>query len=507
MNKKKSIDHTTKKKKKIESNTMHAARPPHQVSLAQSDLDEWKIVQDYLNSCGLPPKNFLTVRDFCRYIRDGDPLCQLLQKAYFRTHANEDAWIKLCNKYGKVWPGYKAIRNELSDFIIEENANWFLTIVSKELKVPQRILFRDDELRAMVDMHAVFKVLAYLSNQEFFKKAFPHAIPFKVKKRGNYPDAATLNRSEQNSCLDDVYAPIEPAMSGDGGAISGSGMDTLGLDSVSSGPANYLAVYDANNELDNSGGSEIYRDLVTTNTISKLNQHQQQQQPTSSTQPSKKLNETEKQIEAMTYIFTEMFQLQINFTDNLKRIIKTREKMIKKSQQNNKFPHGISENYEEIFQNFDEMLSAHDKVREGFVGFLGTKNVFNSNEIQPSDLKTVLYNNKGMISPANFIDQNYEALCQAHMVNAATIVAMQEKADQLFFNDSHRDECIRAMQEVGLPSKKLKEVLILPIIHMTKLPEIFKRLAKCIQKILNVNKSDRKINSDKCFKCKILKST
>ena len=55
-------------------------------------------------------------------------------------------------------------------------------------------------------MHGVFKVLAYLSNQEFFKQAFPKATPFKIAKRSSY-DPAQMNHFERNA-IGSVYSDI-----------------------------------------------------------------------------------------------------------------------------------------------------------------------------------------------------------------------------------------------------------------------------------------------------------
>lgn len=187
--------------------------PQSSLSSTQPNLEEWRTVQHFLNQCRPNTQealDFPNALAFCKKIRDGDILCKLLQRAFFYQSGGESAWVKLCEKYHRAWPGYHQIKNEFSDSLIEYNAEMFLTVCAKELplksNVPAKILFRADELRAMIDMHGVFKVLAYLSNQEFFKQAFPKATPFKIAKRSSY-DPAQMNHFERNA-IGSVYSDI-----------------------------------------------------------------------------------------------------------------------------------------------------------------------------------------------------------------------------------------------------------------------------------------------------------
>lgn len=478
---------------------------PRQSSSSVNQPEEWILVQNYLNECNFH-KEFTTVAHFCKYIRGGDILCQFLQKAYFKYYQREDNWIHLCRKYNKKWPGYKTISNNLSDFIIEENANYFLTIVSQELNTPSKILFRADELRAMVDMHAVFKVLAYLSNQEFFKTAFPNAKPFRIFKRSSY-DANTLNATEM-SVESDVYAAIEPDEEGEF-SIAGNDEDSVYQSTLKSNASqnteyqiaqNYLAVCNPGNvgEIgnDQNDTNQIYQtlcadDLKEPAADSPLNKPAKTD--------SKKLNNLEKNLEKLTYAFHELFVLQNNFTENMGKL-----NLVKKYLKNHLFEteefkkfsshastvFGVNYSNAEtsIFSNLDEMVNAHSEVNKNFLRYLAEFDL-NIVSFKPGDIRSLLsYSEYGLINPALYIDENYHLLCKAHMKNSGTITNCTEYVDKILMQ--FEPIILEALLSAKLKSNKIKEVLILPIIHMTKLPEVFKGINKILHKIKSLHESN-----------------
>ena len=80
------------------------------------------------------------------------------------------------------------LMNQISQqFMLEENINLFLKILDDLPKdhghLPKELQFRADELYALVDMHNIFKAMAYLSNNQFYKECFPRAKPFTVSSR------------------------------------------------------------------------------------------------------------------------------------------------------------------------------------------------------------------------------------------------------------------------------------------------------------------------------------
>ena len=160
---------------------------------------EWQNARNYLSQCNFPEiQKTNTEAEFSKILHDGILLCKFLQFAFHQTTGrSEKAWNNLCSNKGLQYPGYQT--SSLSQFSLEQNVEFFLYICSKELLIPERLIFRPDELFAKVDMHNVYKLLSFLSQKcDLLKKAYPEAVSFQIYKR-----------SEVKGDDDDLlYAPI-----------------------------------------------------------------------------------------------------------------------------------------------------------------------------------------------------------------------------------------------------------------------------------------------------------
>ena len=174
----------------------------------------------YLSQCGIshyPPTNsgrqivtLTNYNDICDVLNDGYLLCDWLRQAFKNIHKTDKVWFDKVTKLGVSPPGYKFIikQNQISQqFMLEENINLFLKILDDLPKdhghLPKELQFRADELYALVDMHNIFKAMAYLSNNQFYKECFPRAKPFTVSSR-----TEASRQALPDDIVSDVYGVV-----------------------------------------------------------------------------------------------------------------------------------------------------------------------------------------------------------------------------------------------------------------------------------------------------------
>lgn len=167
---------------------------------------EWQNVKEYLVQCLVShAKQFHHEEHFKEFLKDGVVLCKYLQYAFLRKFQSEQIWTDICARQHLQWPGYKERRQaQLSQFMLERNVEFFIRICAtrQEIKVPNSLLFRSDELYQCTDMHQVYKLLSFLSQNKFMQEAYPKSRPFKVARR-NFTDHGST------AAMDMIYCQID----------------------------------------------------------------------------------------------------------------------------------------------------------------------------------------------------------------------------------------------------------------------------------------------------------